>query len=477
MEILVIICVFVILTLIFFGITSYFGKKTKILNALLSFVFSLFIILFSWINAPCIIGLSEDYIYKNNALCIVFEWYNAGGIAYIIISNIILSFIILLVCGGLKYLESKEIFLKKKDVCKEFNQFSKDATTLIIIGKDLDFLLDPNCTEQYEKIKALNSGCTILCQELIKPLNFKLENKDDVSLKYCKLVQLYNDLLELKVDIKCFPTKLDEKYKSLKKILGQIKDTATSTEIKIVTKEKKNFKNINIQYRPIENILKNVIKEVHSKAKNPIIKCIVVDVAGVAFDGKLDDFYERLSNEMKINIPPFAEDKTNLNVDLSLGKIDINEVVEQRAKIKLKNTQKNKIIEIWKTIWTPNNEIFEILKELSNNGYEIIFMSNLDSLNANHYKIRYFPNIPNYRLFLSCEEGVCKPDPESFNKFEKKFSFLPSQILLIDDQNKVINGAEEAKWKTLRFDITTMKADDLREKLENLSLLAKRNNA
>ncbi|MDE5714655.1 MAG: hypothetical protein K2I42_00815, partial [Anaeroplasmataceae bacterium] len=89
MEILVIICVFVFLALIFYGITSFFGKKAKLLNALLSLVFSLFVILLSWINVPCIIGIPDDYIYKNNALCIVFEWYNTGGIAYIITSNII----------------------------------------------------------------------------------------------------------------------------------------------------------------------------------------------------------------------------------------------------------------------------------------------------------------------------------------------------------------------------------------------------
>ncbi len=476
MEILVLFIVFIFLAFIFYGITSFFSKKAKLSNALLSLVFSLLVMFLAWLNVPCIVSLPEGYEYKNK-MDIVFKWYEAGGIVYVLFANIILFGIVLLICEGLKRLENKEIFLKKKDVCKEFNQFSKDATALIVIGKDLDFLLDSNCEEQYKKIKALKGECTILCQELIKPTNFKLDNRDEVSEKYCRLVKLYNDLLELKVDIKCFPSKLDEKYENLKKMLGQIKETSNSTEIKIVTKEKKNFKNIDFQYRPIENILKNLIKEVHSIAKNPIIKCIAVDIAGVAFNGKLDDFYKRLSDEMKINVSNVAEERVNLNEELSLGKIDITKVIERKAGIKLTNLEKTKIIDIWKTIWTPNKEIFEILKELGNNGYEIIFMSNLDSINANHYKINYFIEIPKCQLFFSCEEGVCKPDAESFKKFEAKYSFLPSQILLIDDQNDVITGATKATWKTLKFDVTTMKVEELRKKLENLSLLDKTNNS
>lgn len=378
-----------------------------------------------------------------------------------------------MICAVLFHFD-KELILKKSEVIGEFNEFSKDATTLTVIGNDLDFLLDTNCQEQYEKIKKLKDDCIILCNELIKPSNFYLDSKEEDAEKYRKLVGLYNELLESNVRIKCFPTKIDEKYEGLKRILGQVKETTTTKKIKLVTKVKKKFRNIDLQYIPIIDILNNQIIEMHSLAKNPVIKCIAVDIGGVAFEGKIDDFYNRLYNEMRIKILKNAFDKVNLDLKLSLGEIDICKVIEEKVNNKLSKPQKEKIKMIWNTTWKPHKGVYEILKELCENGYEIVFMSNIDSINANYYKTHdYFSDIPTCKFFFSCEKKVCKPSQDSFKTFEKEFMFLPNQILLIDDQSDNINAAYKAKWKTLKFDITTMKLEELREGLENMSLLRK----
>lgn len=56
-------------------------------------------------------------------------------------------------------------------------------------------------------------------------------------------------------------------------------------------------------------------------------------------------------------------------------------------------------------------------------------------------------------LVLSCYEGFAKPDPEIYEIVEERLGGIqPEQILLIDDQDKCVDGARERGWQVVKWE-------------------------
>lgn len=460
--IIVFVCLFISFLILF--------KRNNIFNFILSILIPIYVIAVAWINIPCLISFPNEEIEMSKVLSFVFKLYNEFDIAYVIIANIIVNLPILIFC---EFGNGQNTLVSKKKVCNEFNNFCQDATELLVLGNDLDFLLNNDYEKQLNKIKTLKDKCTILCQEIVRPDKFSLEISNNENKKYIDLVQLYNKLLKKNVNIKCYSYNVGEKYNNLRKILGQIKTASKTMKIKIVSKVDSKFKNIDIDSIDLAEILKKDALELHKISKHPVIKCIAIDLAGVAFSGKIEDFYDELNNKLNIKLTQHSNDKVNLDDDLSLGNIQIHEYIRNKATKKLNAKEKNMITKIWNDTWKPNEEVFKIIEKLENEGYDIVFMSNIDTINGDYFKTKnYFgKNLRNYRFFFSCEEKICKPDQKCFEKFQKKFSYLPCQILLIDDQTNNLEKAQEYGWHTLKFDNTNMDINVLENDLKKLSIL------
>ncbi|HYG83742.1 MAG TPA: HAD family hydrolase [Verrucomicrobiae bacterium] len=58
-------------------------------------------------------------------------------------------------------------------------------------------------------------------------------------------------------------------------------------------------------------------------------------------------------------------------------------------------------------------------------------------------------------LILSCEVGCAKPDPEIYAKVEQALPAIrPGEILLLDDQDKCVQGAVNRGWQALKVTST-----------------------
>ena len=82
--------------------------------------------------------------------------------------------------------------------------------------------------------------------------------------------------------------------------------------------------------------------------------------------------------------------------------------------------------------------MYELIKDLKNNGYKIYLLSNAELLQHN-----YFKNIPANTLFdgsvISCDVNCVKPLPDIYYSLYKKYSINPTESYFIDDfANKYI---------------------------------------
>lgn len=96
----------------------------------------------------------------------------------------------------------------------------------------------------------------------------------------------------------------------------------------------------------------------------------------------------------------------------------------------------------------PTEKLIEELKEA---GYRLFVLSNM-SLEF----IEFLRRIPVYRHFegeiVSCEEGVCKPEPEIYRLLLDRYALDPAETLFIDDRRENVEAAEREGIVGFHFD-------------------------
>ena len=53
--------------------------------------------------------------------------------------------------------------------------------------------------------------------------------------------------------------------------------------------------------------------------------------------------------------------------------------------------------------------------------------------------------------FYSCRLGLSKPDPDYFAMVQQRCELRPGQLLLIDDDQRNVDGAKAAGWHAQRY--------------------------
>lgn len=106
----------------------------------------------------------------------------------------------------------------------------------------------------------------------------------------------------------------------------------------------------------------------------------------------------------------------------------------------------------------------EIVSELKNEGINICILSNISTFFADHYKeipiLKYFD-----KMVFSSVCGMTKPNKDIYEYVLKKYDFIPSETLFVDDRLENINGAQNVGINGYLFDGNVQK---FKEFLKNL---------
>lgn len=111
-------------------------------------------------------------------------------------------------------------------------------------------------------------------------------------------------------------------------------------------------------------------------------------------------------------------------------------------------------------------EMYDLVKELKENGYKTYLLSN-----AGFDFYEYSPGIPAIGLLdgkiISCEHKVLKPEKEIYEILFRTYSLDPSECIFIDDVEENIEGAKQCGMDGIVFSPSFEDASVLREKLRN----------
>ena len=130
--------------------------------------------------------------------------------------------------------------------------------------------------------------------------------------------------------------------------------------------------------------------------------------------------------------------------DYELGKITTEQLYSHFAKLGNRSFSLLEFMEAASDIFTPNEEIFPVIRQLKDRKIRLILLSNTSECHFN----RIYSHYPILRLFdrlvLSFEEGTCKPDPVIFQKALALAECSPSECFFTDDIQEFVGAARKS---------------------------------
>jgi len=321
--------------------------------------------------------------------------------------------------------------LDETEIQKSLIDFSQDARELLIFAGDGDFLFTGNGkpSEQFIEIKRFGVKCKILLnkQHLIEP-----------SL----LMELHN----AGVQIKIYP-----QSKQNYGLRGRIKITDTGNSAKLFTKEEDNYLSQEIKNNYVLEMLKNEYNDIFKSGRNPFIKYIIFDLAGVFFDGDFETFLRNINSTYDLQL-----ENINLNylcvdekLNLKNSKYTIIDYIQSNTIKPLTKEEKRHIKDLWNSTWFPNQHMQNLANTLKTNEYVVAISSNCDEDNGEKYLQRNYFN--GFERFLSYELNILKPNEKYFEYILDHFRCEPYQCLLLDDHEKNIEKAKQMGFNTIKI--------------------------
>jgi putative hydrolase of the HAD superfamily len=316
---------------------------------------------------------------------------------------------------------ASQSLLDVSEVRRGLMEFSTDAVELKVIAGSGDFL-DADPTQLAEIV-----GFGTKCRMIITPG------------KISKVT--IEKLLKAGVDLRLYPedARQPEKHGQLR---GRLKRNANGMSACLFDRIGKGFQVVDLSNELLVRLASDEFDRWHEGGIHPLIKNVIFDIAGVAFDGDINNFFTDVLKLLPSGSITRASDYLNLDADLSLGKTDIVGVVEQRLGRSMTTDERHAVRGAWSNTWTLNPGTDQLIRSLRSAGYVVSFFSNCDKDNADVYQLKgYFDNVDD--VFLSCQLGLVKPDQEFFEAILAKLHATPEECVVIDDARPNIEMAKK----------------------------------
>lgn len=198
-------------------------------------------------------------------------------------------------------------------------------------------------------------------------------------------------------------------------------------------------------------------------------KVIVFDLGKVIFDYDVNIISKKLSEystekNLFEDMDVFMFSNKDLFMKYEKGQISsvafYNKLVDLAS---LKNLSFEKFTDIWNDIFTPIDDVVELINSLSKK-YELAILSNTNDLHFDYLYKKYSNFFTNFKkLHLSYLMNSRKPDTDIYLQVIKYHNLKPENIFFTDDNQRNIDVAREIGIKAYKFENITKLRQNLKD--------------
>lgn len=149
-----------------------------------------------------------------------------------------------------------------------------------------------------------------------------------------------------------------------------------------------------------------------------------------------------------------------------LGKVDVAQILPPFLQEWNWQGDVDSFLDLWLTSEREADSAMKaVVHDLRSKGFRVGLATNQESRRAAYMRSHMGFGDLFDDLFISCELGAMKPQPEFFSTVTKSLGIAPESILFIDDQSHYIEAARNFGWKTIQFETSKKLLSELEPSL------------
>jgi putative hydrolase of the HAD superfamily len=123
------------------------------------------------------------------------------------------------------------------------------------------------------------------------------------------------------------------------------------------------------------------------------------------------------------------------------GKLDVDTYTNWALEVLETNATPEQFHHAWRNIFTPNEPMWQRVRQLKAAGHRLILFSNINPIHVPWIYDEY----PDFHLFhhavMSFRTGFVKPDPDIYQHAVETHNLIPAETLYIDDlPDNIVTG-------------------------------------
>jgi HAD superfamily hydrolase (TIGR01509 family) len=139
--------------------------------------------------------------------------------------------------------------------------------------------------------------------------------------------------------------------------------------------------------------------------------------------------------------------------EFETGRIGVDAYIAWALEVLGSTATTEEFIDAWQQIFTPNEPMWQRVRQLAADGHRLILFSNTNAIHCPWV----FEEYPEFSLFhdavLSFKTGFIKPQPEIYHHAIGSHRLVPAETLYIDDLAPNIATGRELGFRCWQYDL------------------------
>jgi glucose-1-phosphatase len=177
------------------------------------------------------------------------------------------------------------------------------------------------------------------------------------------------------------------------------------------------------------------------------------DIGRVLLDFHFESSLVRLFPEGTPDVHDRLERLLARKDEFEAGRIDVDSYTKWAMGVLETDATAEQFHHYWQRIFTPNEPMWETVRNLSAKGHRLILFSNTNAIHCPWV----FEFYPEFSIFdgavLSFDTGFIKPEPEIYQHAMDKYHLVPDETLYIDDLPQNIATGKDFGFHCFQYDL------------------------